>query len=596
MSLKFALILVLLSSSLILRAQHTSDIPNLYKRMTLNISEKPLGEVLDGISKKGDFYFSYSGNAINKDSLVSISVKGQTVRDILDKIFLGTVDYRESNKYVILRSTLLHFSIEPEMIKTDSRHYLITGQVVDVYTGKKVSEASVYEKRLLSSTLTNKDGFFRMRIKGDFQSVVLTVSKEAYRDTSMMFLSTVTIKPEGYVYDDENNENVYYASNLVERLGIGKFFVSARQQIQSLNISGFMANSPFQASLLPGLSSHGMFSSQVVNKASLNLVGGYTAGVNGVEIAGLFNVNKNNVKQFQAAGLANLVGGSVKGFQAAGIINSVLDSVHGFQTAGIVNDVRKNVDGWQAAGIFNHVRTDLDGVQVSGISNLVSNRARGAQITGIANISKNIRGVQIAGISNIARQEMKGMQISSIFNYAKTLQGMQIGLINFADSSSGVSLGLINWVSKGYHKISLSTSDVFNFQVGVKTGNAKLYSILIGAATFKEGEKAYSAGLGFGHDIILDKRLSTSVELSFQGLYLGNWKSANILNKAQLNLQLKLVKGISLFGGPSYNIYITDPAVASAEGYKKYIGPAKHSASAKSTRGWLGWSAGLTFL
>ena len=575
---RVSLIIFLLMQVLILKAQHTSEIPNLYKRISLDISQQPVGDVLELIGKNGNFYFSYSGNAFNKDSLISINVKNQNVRDILDKIFLGTVDYRESNKYLILRSTLLHFSIDPEMIKTDSRHYLITGRVVDVRTGKTVPDASVYEKRLLESTLTDKEGNFRMRFRGEYQSVILTVSKEAYRDTSMMFLSTVTVKPEGYVYKD--NDYLSYASNLVERLGIGKFFVSTKQRVQSLNISGFMANSPFQASLLPGLSSHGMFSSQVINKASLNLLGGYTAGVDGVEVGGLFNITKEDVKHVQVAGLTNLVGGSVKGFQAGGVINSVLDSVEGFQAAGIVNYVRESAGGWQTAGILNHVRKNLKGVQVGGIGN----------------IAKNIEGLQIAGITNIAKHEMRGIQIGGIFNYAKKMDGVQIGLINFADSSSGVSVGLINWVGKGYRKISLSTNDIFNYQAGIKTGNAKLYSILIGSATFKDGQKVYSAGLGFGHDFIFNNRVSAAAEISSQGLYLGNFDSANILNRAQFNFQVQIVKGISIFAGPSYSIYYTDPAVSSSKGFKQRIGPATSFNSTNSTRRWLGWSAGITLL
>lgn len=590
---RVSLFIFFLVLTLNLRAQHTSDIPNLYKRISLDVSGQPLGEVLEQISRKGDFYFSYSGNAFNKDSLVSITVKNMAVRDVLDKIFLGKADYRESNKYVILRSTLLHFAIQPEMIRTDSKHYLITGQVVDVYTGKTVPDASVYEKRLLASALTNKDGYFRMRIRGDFQSVVLTVSKEAYRDTSMMFLSTVTIKPEGYRYEDDSVN--YYASNIVERLGIGKFLVSTRQQIQSLNISGFLANSPFQASILPGLSSHGMFSSQVVNKGSLNLFGGYTAGVDGVEVAGIFNINKGDVKHFQAAGVANLVGGSVRGFQAGGLVNSVLDTLHGVQVSGVVNDIRNNADGWQAAGVFNHVRNNLKGVQVAGISNIVSNRVHGVQVSGVNNLTKRMEGMQISGLTNIASQEIRGMQISGFFNYTKRLNGVQIGLINYADTSSGVSIGLINWVNKGYHKLSLSTNDVFNYQAGIKTGNAKLYSILIAAGTFRENEKVYSAGLGFGHDLIFNKHVSAAVEASAQGLYLGNFDAANILTRGQINLQLRIVKGIAIFAGPSYSIYSTDPAVSSSEGYLKRVGPAKTTSIGNSSRGWLGWNSGITF-
>src|SRR5690606_33332308 len=112
----------------------------------------------------------------------------------------------------------------------------------------------------------------------------------------------------------------------VERTAAGRFFVSSKQKLQSLNLGGFFANTPFQTSITPGLSTHGSMSGQVVNKFSVNLLGGYTSGVNGVELGGGFNINKRNVNFLQAAGVFNLVGGSVSGIQLAGVNNSVLDS------------------------------------------------------------------------------------------------------------------------------------------------------------------------------------------------------------------------------------------------------------------------------
>lgn len=557
-------------------AQHSSEILKLNRRISLDVQNQRLGQVLDQIAQKGGFRFSFSGSAFNPDSLVSVQSRNEPVRDVLDRIFQHRADYRESNNYVILRATTLRFSIQPELIKTDQRHYLITGYVIDEQSGKKVSDASIYEKRLLESTLSDQNGYFKMRIRGNYQSVILTASKEAYRDTSMMFLSTVTIKPEGYTYEEEFTS---YASNLVERLGIGRFLVSAKQRVQSLNISGFLANSPFQASLLPGLSSHGIFSSQVVNKASLNLLGGYTAGLDGVELAGLFNISKNDVRYVQLAGLSNVVGGSMEGFQAGGLFNSVLDSMQGFQVGGLGNDVRKSVGGWQAAGVFNHVRYNLNGMQVAGVSNMVSNHARG---------------LQIAGVGNITLKEMRGIQIGGVFNYSKNLKGLQIGLINMADTSSGFSLGLINWVSKGYHKLSLASTDVFNQQLAIKTGNPKLYSMLMAAGNFSGNDKVYSAGYGLGHQMNLNKWLSASAELSAQGIYVGHWDYPNILGKAQLNVQFRLLKGLELFAGPSYSAYHTDPLSQTAAGYKTNIAPASAKLMGNgNARGWTGWTAGI---
>src|SRR5690606_13070804 len=104
-----------------------------------------------------------------------------------------------------------------------------------------------------------------------------------------------------------------------------------------------------------------------------------------------------------------------------------------------------------------------------------------------------------------------------------------------ADTSSGFSIGLINWVNKGYHKLSISATDVFKSQVSIKTGNAKFYTMLIGSANFAENERTYSVGYGIGHDKTFSKTFSSSVELSAQGIYLGNWDHPNILNKGQIN-------------------------------------------------------------
>ena len=57
-------------------------------------------------------------------------------------------------------------------------------------------------------------------------------------------------------------------------------------------MKNFFETRPFQVSLVPGLGSHGKMSGQVVNNFSLNVFGGYTAGTNGSELGGLFNIDK----------------------------------------------------------------------------------------------------------------------------------------------------------------------------------------------------------------------------------------------------------------------------------------------------------------
>ncbi len=575
--MKHKIILFLLLLSNITWAQNSYR-NNLSKLVTFNIKQQRVRDALQQISNAGDFYFSYNGKLINQDSIVSLNVQRMPVRDVLDKMFDGKVAYKENEEYVILRYAVNHFTIEPENITTAENLYLISGYVVDTKTGKKVKQASVYEKRLLQSALTDDDGYFSLRFKGEHKEVVLTASKETYRDTALVFLADIKIEPQGYNDPDKEKGTIF--SNAIEDLGISKFLLSSKQRIQNLNVPNFFANTPFQASLLPGLSSHGMMSSRVVNKASLNVLGGYTAGVDGVEVAGLFNLTIGKVKSFQAAGLFNAVGGDVEGTQFAGLIN--------FN--------KQNVSGYQAAGIANVVSGNLNGVQTAGVTNIVSRNIEGIQIAGVGNVaSGQVKGLQIAGLGNIASRKFKGTQIAGVFNYAKNFNGLQIGLINFADSTAGTSIGLLNISKNGYKKLSFFSNDLVNANVAVKTGNANLYTLLIAGVNYSDTAKIETIGIGFGHDFKFSNHLAIETEMITQYLHLGNWDYANILMRFQANLEIKLFKGFAIFGGPSYAYYNSDAPMGSSEkGYKQNIVPAKHHKFSGNNQGWWGWNVGVT--
>ncbi|NRF38157.1 STN and carboxypeptidase regulatory-like domain-containing protein [Pedobacter foliorum] len=558
----------------------TNYMRNLDKRVNLDMKQQPISEVLNKMSKAGDFYFSYSGSLFKQDSIVNIKAKDMQVRDVLDRIFNGKVDYKETGQYIILRYAANHLTIEPENITSAEKLYIISGYVVDTETGKKVKQASVYEKRLLQSALTDNDGYFRLRFKGEHTEVTLTASKDSYRDTSLVFLADITVKPEGYVDEDSEKGSEFF--NSIESSGISRFFISSKQRMQSLNIPDFFANTPFQASLTPGLSTHGIMSSQVINKVSLNILGGYTAGTDGVEVAGMFNITKGNVKKLQIAGVFNGVGGSVEGVQVAGVLN----------------DVRTNYKGVQVAGLLNHVKEKAEGVQVGGVANVVSKDMKGIQIAGFGNLtSKNLNGMQIAGFGNMTSQKMKGTQIAGFFNYAKEMDGLQIGIVNISGRSDGYSLGLINYVHHGYHKLSFSTNETINANASFKMGNANLYNIILAGKNFADSANVETAGLGFGHDFILSNRFSVAAEITSQYLYLGNWDYSNFLHRFQTNLQIQLIKGVSIFGGPVYSIYSTDASEGSSgKGYKQNIAPAKHDYISKRAKGWIGWNVGITIM
>lgn len=534
----------------------------LTKLVSLDVKEEKLNYVLDEISQLGGFYFSYSSTVIPKDSVISISVKERSIEEVLNILLKGDYEYREAQNYIILRLAPNRLQLISEDHQENGKIQTITGYVLDDLTGEKLPNASIYEKSLLLSTLTDEKGYFKLKVKNPVSSLSITVSKEYYRDTTVVLLASVWINQRNKSKQDYG----YRPGNdlqKVERTAMGRFFVSSKQKLQSLNLGSFFANTPFQTSITPGLSTHGSLSGQVINKFSVNVLGGYTSGVEGMELGGGFNINKRDVNYMQAAGLFNLVGGSVKGIQLAGTVNSVLDSVKGFQVAGLYNSVEGSIQGVQMAGILNTIKG-------------------------------KVSGVQIAGIGNIS-PETKGIQIAGLFNYSRNLKGVQLGFINIADTSSGASIGVLNFIRGGYKKLLISNNELTNINLAYKMGNAAFYTAIMGGINVFPDQKALIFGIGFGHDFVLKDHLLLSSELSSQNVYLGSWKELSNLYRAKALINIAFSERLGMFIGPAFNLFVNEQIIP-VKGYKNNFPFANYSGKqfTSTTNGWLGWEVGVT--
>lgn len=505
------------------------------KKLSVSFSHEHLGKVLEAIGNQGGFYFSYSGSQLSKDSLVSVTSNNEPVLSIVKHLLGNKYEFEERKNYIIITLALPHLSLINADITNDNNTYSVSGIVTDEASGERLMNASVYEKDQLVSALTDEHGYFKLRFRSpNLGSVAITLSKRLYRDTTIRFLQTVlvNVRNDRPLYEDARNK-----SRSVERTSLGRLFISTRQMIQSMNIPDFFASRPFQISLTPGLSSHGMFSSQVVNKFSLNLIGGYTAGVDGLEIGGLFNINKQDTRYLQAAGIFNLVGGNVRGLQVAGVHNFAIDTV---------------------------------------------------------------RGVQVAGFINKAEGEVHGMQLSVLNNEAHKLKGLQIGLVNVADTSCGASIGLINIVRNGFYKVSFTANNLMNTNVTLKTGTHAFYSTLLTGANLSTDKKMYAFGLGIGHDFMFSKKFYASTEVDYQfantGLWDDRWAQAKLLLNFQITKNISLIAGPTYnhynhSGTFQIDGYKNITNVPKYEDYKGY----EPGDNGHQTKNFWGWEAGLAF-
>jgi hypothetical protein len=576
----------------------------LNKTVSIDAKQQPLSEVLTSISKQGGVFLCYIKTVITQGSRVSISVKNKSVKQVLDILFSGDYTYKESGNYIILLKK-----------SSGQVYYLISGVVTDKKTGQRLPNASVYERQQLISTLTNNDGYFRLRLKDKYPTAAISVSKDLYGDTSLLLTTgydqevAVSISPTTYQLKTVD----ITGHSKVEKTWFAKVFLSSRQKLTSLNIGAFLADKPYQVSLTPGLGTHGRMSGQVVNKFSFNMLGGYAAGVDGVEIGTAFNIVKNDMQHVQIAGLVNVVGGKTNGVQLAGFHNNVLDSMKGLQVAGISNITEGTLSGVQITGAIGQVYGNVNGVQIQGLAswtrgntngwqiagglNYNGGKMDGVQLSGLANYNrKDFHGAQLSGAGNINRGTMKGLQLAAIFNYAKQMDGVQIGFVNIADTVNGYSIGIINIVRRGYKKVVLFTTDVLPYNIAWKAGRSELYSVIMGGFGTGENNNAWSLGYGIGKIIPFNKVLSLDVEVTAQNTWQGGWNHNTQIYRLQPSLGIKLSKRISLFAGPALSI-----AVANTENKidptHHYINFGAHYPSFNmggSGKGWLGWQAGIS--
>lgn len=298
----------------------------------------------------------------------------------------------------------------------------------------------------------------------------------------------------------------------------------------------------FQLTLVSPLGMNGLHGGSTVNTVSLNLLAGYAAGVQAVELGGLLNVDRGAVRGLQAAGLANVVGGP----------------------------------------------------------------AHGAQLAGLANVTVgSVQGAQVAGLANLTPGKVTGTQVAGLLNVARTVQGLQLAPVNIADSVDGAAIGILSLVRHGYHRGEAWTSDALTANVAYKMGaSPQFYNIVAVGAQPLGDTFRWGFGYGFGTETSLGNRLTLSVDaLAFQVNESKGWtKQLNLLNQLRPLFGWRLTPAgrTTLLVGPTLNVMVSTYRTSENAGYGSRLG-GRHlelfneTHGRTNTRAWLGLNAGVRF-
>ncbi|GAB5539508.1 MAG: hypothetical protein Salg2KO_16110 [Salibacteraceae bacterium] len=571
-------------------------------------------QALELIEAQSSCSFSYNADFVSADKKSNIKVKEVSLQQAIRVVLGDDAGVKQRGRYVLITA---HKKAESNPKK---REFVVEGVVRNAETGDVLSETVVYVIGEKASTLTNQSGYYKLNIQSKSSEFGLSYSKQQFLDTIIVIRPMAEVERKNIKLEPRPpapeklpirnmNADVHRP---VEELSMVQFMVPEVQRTLSLNYA-FIEDIPVQVSFLPSLSTNRLTGGQKTSTVSINLLSGYTAAVEGVEVGGVLNIVRRDVTGVQASGFGNVVGGKVQGVQAAGFFNNTLGSVSGAQLAGFTNVLLDTIYGVQASGFLNVLKGTCYGAQLGGFANFATRNSNGIQASGFMNVTKDtvfkvqiagfgnaagvleggqaagffnhvngtvsgiqaagfansasdVRGLQIAGFANAGKDV--NFQVSGFVNAAKTVSGLQLGIVNLNDSSN-VSIGLLTFSRKGIWSLEVHADEIQPYNLSFRTGNRRFYNILQAGYSSYTGldlwSYAYGAGTQLGKPL---KRINYNIELIGRSfLHIGRPNNQLALNpRLDLNMNIRLgKKRPSIIVGPSINLLIADHALQSPE-------------------------------
>jgi hypothetical protein len=573
----FFLMVVLTSISVM--AQKQTGI--LDRHVSISFTNEKVSVILNRIGQQAGFSFSYNSSIISDDQVATITMADKSVREVLNELFRGSMNYKEKGNYLILTRVVARQS------KASVTPLILSGYVENAFTRERIVDASIYEKKSVSAVLTDEFGFFRLRVdKRSDEPLLIFVSKKDYYDTTLLIAGEtnqyfhVSLSPAAMpktspiqevvqpVQQPDSASIVMDAETYADEGSAHEALVLPYESTPEVQNISDTLHRLMQFSLVPFIGTNGRMSGNVVNDYSVNLLGGYSMGTRYFELGGLFNIDRGNAAMLQIAGLANVNGADMSGVQVGGFFNLNGGKTNAVQVGGLSNVNFENTKGVVVAGLTNVNLASAQGVQVAGLVNFANGSSDGVQVAGLANVQiRDFYGPQIAGLTNITHGTVKGSQIAGLFNYGHKIYGTQIGFINRADSLTGIPIGFMSFVRHGYHKIELSADEVFYGNLAFRTGVRQFYNIIMAGIKADDElypDVAWTFGYGVGTAPRLFKDwLSMNIDLTCQQLNVNEVpNSMSLLNKLHVGFDFQFASHVSLYAGATLNGYLTQASLA----------------------------------
>lgn len=153
-------------------------------RISLNMQNATLRDVIAKIENQSKVYFTYNHNQIDVNKTVSINATDQTLNQVLEQLFIGSdTGYKVEDGHIVL------FKKDAPQVVAAGQKRTIKGIITDD-KGVPVIGASILEKNTLNGTVTEIDGTYTMTLE---KSDVIVVSCIGYATKEIIVGNQSTI-------------------------------------------------------------------------------------------------------------------------------------------------------------------------------------------------------------------------------------------------------------------------------------------------------------------------------------------------------------------------------------------------------------------
>jgi TonB-linked SusC/RagA family outer membrane protein len=160
MKLRIVLFIVLVNFSLFLASPSCAQTV----RVSLDMENKTIEQVMDEIEKQSEFYFIFNQKQIDVNRIVTIQESNKPISEILPELFKGTgVNYVIIDRKILLTTDPIDSDFVSSLMLSDTQQKLIVGTVTGT-DGSPIPYVNVVIKGTTLGSNTNNNGLFSITV------------------------------------------------------------------------------------------------------------------------------------------------------------------------------------------------------------------------------------------------------------------------------------------------------------------------------------------------------------------------------------------------------------------------------------------------